>query len=68
MKYESEFKNGFTNPEAATRRCLVKKSVGKNFTKFRRKHLYRSSFFNKVEETMAQVFSCEIWEISKNTF
>ena len=39
------------------------------------KHLYQSLFFNKVflknfinKETMTKVFSCELCEISKNTF
>ena len=45
-----------------------KKGVLKNFTKFTTKHLYQSLFFNKVEETLAQVFSCEFCESSKNTF
>ena len=45
-----------------------KKDVCKNFTKFTRKHLHQSLFFNKIEETLAQVFSYEFWEISKNTF
>ena len=44
-----------------------KKGVLKNFTKFTRKYLYQSIFFNKVEETLARVFSCEFHEISKNT-
>ena len=33
--------------------CSVKKGVACNFIK---------------KETLAQVFSCEFWEISKNTF
>ena len=53
--------------EAVARRCSVKKGVLKNFTKFPGKHLYQSLFFNKVEETLSQVFSCQICEISKNT-
>ena len=47
---------------------LGKNGVLKNFTKLTRKHLYQSLFFNKVEETLAQVFSCEFCESSKNTF
>ena len=55
----------------------MKKSVLRNFTKFTGKHLCQSLFFNKVgglgynyikKEILAQVFSCEICEISKNTF
>ena len=61
-------------------RCSMKKGVHRNFTKFTGKHLCQSLFFNKVaglrpktcsfikKETLAQVFSCEFCEISKNTF
>ena len=57
-------------------KCSIKKGVLKNFTKFTRKHLWQSFFFHKVvgwgllieKETLAQVFSCEFCEISKNTF
>ena len=41
-----------------------KKSVLRKFTG---KHLCQSLFFNKVE-TLAQVFSCEFCQISKNIF
>ena len=50
------------------------KGVHRNFTKFTEIHLCQSFFFNKVaalrpkKETLAQVFSCEFFEISKNTF
>ena len=55
---------------------FCKKAVLKNFSKFTRKHLYQGLFFNKVAglrpatllKTLAQVFSCEFWKISKNTF
>ena len=40
----------------------------RNLTKFTGKHLCQSLFFNKVAETLAQVFSCEFCQISKNTF
>ena len=56
----------------------MQKGVLRNFTKLTGKHLYQSLFFNKVaglrpttfikKETTAQVFSCELCEISKNTF
>ena len=58
-------------------RCSVKKGVLINFAKFTGKYLCQSLFFNKVaraacnfikKETVAQVFSCEFSEISKNTF
>ena len=54
--------------------------VLRNFAKFTVKHLGQSLFFNKVaslrpeasnfikKETLAQVFSCEFCETSKNTF
>ena len=54
----------------------MKKVALINFTKFRGKHLRQSLFFNKhrpegcnsiKKETLAQVFSCEFYEISKNT-
>ena len=58
---------GSSRPEV-----FLKKGVLRNFTKFTRKHLYRSLFFNKVtgnfikKETLAQVFSCEFCEIAGN--
>ena len=56
---------------------FCKIGVLKNFAKFTGKHPCQSFFFNKVaggacnfikKETLAQVFSCEFWENSKNTF
>ena len=53
-----------------------KKVVFRNFTKFTRKHLCQSLFFNKAaslrpatlfKKRLAQVFSCEFCEIFKNT-
>ena len=53
-----------------------KKVVFRNFTKFTRKHLCQSLFFNKAEslrpatlfkKRLAQVFCCEFCEIFKNT-
>ena len=50
----------------------VKQGAPRNFTKFTRKCLCQSLFFNKVaglkKATLAQVLSCEFCEISKNTF
>ena len=49
---------------------FCKKSVLRNFAKFKGKHLYQSLFFNKVvfnKDTLAQVFSCELYQISNNT-
>ena len=47
---------------------FCEKVVLRNFAKFTGKHLCQSLFFNNVAETLAQVFSCEFCEISKNTF
>ena len=53
---------------------FCKKGVLRNFAKFTGKHLCQSLYFDKVAgnfikiETLAQVFSCEFCEISKNTF
>ena len=58
-------------------RCSAKKGVLRNFAKFTGKHLCQSLFFNEVpggacnfikKEALAQVFSCEFCEISKNAF
>ena len=63
------------------RRVFVKKGILRNFANFTGRHLCQSLFFNKVAglrvsglqlfikiETLAQVFSGEFCEISKNTF
>ena len=57
------------------RRCSVKKCILKKvFAKFSGKHLCQRLYFNKVaglkavKQRLAQVFSCEFIEISKNTF
>ena len=52
---------------------LLKKGAYRNLTKVTGKHLYQSLFqpqaWNFIKkETLAQVFSCEFCEISKNTF
>ena len=56
---------------------LCKKGVPRNFAKFTGKHMCQSLFFNKVgglrlatslKRDLAQVFSCEFCEVSKNTF
>ena len=60
---------------------FCKKGVLRNFAKFTGEHLWESFFFNKVaglffltklqsikKETLAQVFSREFCEISKNVF
>ena len=56
---------------------FFRKGVLINFAKFTGKHLRQSLFFNQVDQrfatllkkkTLAQVFSCNFYEISKNTF
>ena len=59
---------------------FCEKGVLRNFSKFTGKQVCQSLFFNKVadlrpqacnfikKETLAQVFSCEFCQISKNTF
>ena len=56
---------------------FYKKSVLRAFTKFTGKHLCQSLSFNKVaglssatflKKRLAQVFSCEFYEIFKNNF
>ena len=49
---------------------MKKKDVLRNFTKFTGRHPCQRLFFNKriKKETLAQVFSCEVREISKNNF
>ena len=51
-------------------RCSLEKGVLRNFSKFTGKQqLCQSLLFNKVAGTaVAQLLSCEFWEISKNTF
>ena len=66
------------NFRSSHRRCSVKKGVLRNPAKFTAKYLCQSLFFIKVaglrlatllkKETLAQVFSCEFCEISKNIF
>ena len=63
--------------EAVAHTCSVKKLLLEISQKFVEKHLCQSIFFNKVadaacnfikKETLAQVFSCQFCEISKNSF
>ena len=55
----NHFDNTLAKFRSGHRRCSVRKSVLRNFTKFTVKHLYQS---------LEEVFSCEFREISKNTF
>ena len=54
------------NTRSSYRSCSVRKDVLRNFPKFTGKYICQSLFFKK--ETVAQVFSCEFCEISKNAF
>ena len=70
------FMVGFFLFRSSRPEVFSKKGVLGHFAKFTGKHLCQSLFFNKVagqanfikKETLAQVFSCEFCEISKNTF
>ena len=59
-----------TKSRSSYQRYSLKKGILRNFTKFTGKHLCQSLFFNKVAKkgTLAQLFSSEFCEISKNTF
>ena len=55
----------------------MKKDAPRNFTKFTGKHLCQGLYFNFCKpkacnfikrEALAQVFSCEFYEVSKDTF
>ena len=60
--------------ESSHPEVFCKKGVLGNFAKFTGKHLYQSPFCRPhsctfiEKETLAQVFSCEFCEISKNTY
>ena len=63
-------------PEAAPRRCSVKKVFLENSQNSQQNTCARVSFLIKLQpyacnfikkETLAQVFSCQFYEISKNT-
>ena len=65
------------NIQKQSSRGILWKGVVRNFAKFTGKHLYQSFFLIKLQaeacnfikkKTLAQVFSCEFCEISKNTF
>ena len=63
----------FTHCRSSPPEVFCKKIFLRNLAKFTAKHLWQSLFFNKVaglieKETLAQVFSCEFCQISKNTF
>ena len=68
-------------PQKQSSGGVLWKGIPKKFAKFTGKHLCQSPFFNKVvglrpakacnfikKETLAQLFSCEFCNISKNIF
>ena len=55
--------NGYIVFKSSRPGVFCEKSVLRNFAKFTGKHLCQSLFFNKVAGTLAQVFSCEFYEI-----
>ena len=70
MQIKSLIRNRTITNRSSHQRCSVRKSVLRNSTKG--KHLCQSllqAARNFIKnETLAQVFSCEFCEISKNTF
>ena len=66
------------NDRSSCPEVFCKKGVLRNFAKFTGKHLCQSLFFDKVaglrpatllkKETQAQMLSCEVCKIFKNTF
>ena len=65
-------KSSFTHPpsytEAVVQRCSVKKVFLEISQNSQKSTCARVSFLIKLLATLAQVFSCEFWEISKITF
>ena len=59
--------SNISNHRSSRLEVFCKKDVLRNFTKFTGKDLCQRLFFN-TETVLAQVFSCEFCEISKNTF
>ena len=56
-----------SNVRSSRLKLFCKKGVLRNFAKFTGKHLCQS--LNSIKkETLAQLFSCEVCEISKNAF
>ena len=52
----------------SSRQVFCENGVLRNFTKFTGRHLWPEAFNFMKKETLAQVFSCEFCEISKNTY
>ena len=80
MKWVRRKYTDHTKPRRSRLEVFCKKGVLTNFAKFTGKYLRQRLSFNKVvgfrpeacnfikNESMAQAFSCEFCEISKNTF
>ena len=56
----------FANSKSSCPELACKKDAPENSTKCTGKHFCQSLFFKR--ETLAQVFSCEFWEIFKKIF
>ena len=76
IRRKTSFREFHESFRSSRSEVFCEKGVLKNFAKLTGKHLCPSLFFNKVagavcnvikKETLAQVFSCEFCEISKNT-
>ena len=73
--YLNESNHTLTMERSSCPEVFCKKGVLRNFAKFTGKHQCQSLFLNKVagrnfikKETLAQVFTCEFFEIFKNAF
>ena len=67
LKRENYCKHSLeTFAKGSRQEVFCEKGFLRNFAKFTGKHLCQSLFFKK--ETLAQMFSCQFCEISKNTF
>ena len=69
-KFSSNNCGSLLGVKSSRSEVLYKRDVLKYFANLIGKHLYQSLFFDKLagQETQAQVFFCEIYEIFKNTF
>ena len=61
------FVNVKPNNRSSRPEVFCEKGVLRNFTKFTGRHLWPEACNFMKKETLAQVFSCEFCEISKNT-
>ena len=61
-------KNSHVYVTSSHQRCSVKKSVLKNFSNFKGRHLCWSLFFTKSKRDFNADIFCENWEVYKNTY